>query len=796
MSPAITSYDRVRSSSPHGSTSSDSSEASLQNTLSGKDTKKYGDLRSKALRSALTLFTKITPLPRDVPRRLAIEILHDHDSMIKLNPHVIEHHIIKTPRNAPADESIDYVWHKITDGISYQPGIEDGKVSYKACFYNSPLGLITHTYYAAGAVNIEDEWSIGGNLPGKPPEPRESGVDKPLSGLYLREDRALYCDRTTHGLAQENLDAAHTILAERIIDKATGLSASERFWYQFLDEIIGSWRGLATLFSVTDKFTATREQIGSMADSTEQIDLLEHIKAATERLASESKDAASCLSTSDQRNYAEAIKAFREDLEATQRRHRMNSDRHDPTEEAAYPKVFVDSAKTKPARVPNAGFFSSSPSAQDAIRRRNAELFPARSLAKRKARPNASYESPQPDIHRQARNALDEHATSKGPDVSSSRPDARDKIHRSPEGPDMVTEGAAPILSTNTKRATEDFSSLTKGFLLSETKTRERGASLSDKVKHLTPRRSSSKLDLEQKHHPRTQLPEEVTATETIHKRGTSVSSLMPPVLDSKPGYSTNQSAHNSESLTNRLGLTPAAIHSRFQQASKNRILPREVESTLSRLGREFVVIELGDYAGCRAFIEENPRILEDSFKEFVAAAQAALRADKRPLAKSCIQQALLLRRCKDMDCKPLSRTERAQYFYNLVEKDEQSLKDFKSDFEQAMERLEKSVALREMFWMHPAAAHIERTSRSDRDMKEENRRLEHERRSLTYRPAQDEESMSSSSLAPLPRGEKAMKEGRNEGAWPGKHPRRAREELSASEGITKGAKRKQGGQS
>jgi hypothetical protein len=165
-----------------------------------------------------THFTNITPLPANIPRQLAIAMLHNHDEMIQLNPLVIEHHPIEAPRDAPADEFLDCVWQEMTDKISYLPGIK-GKVSYKACFHDNPKGLQTHIYAPLG-VDIREKWSIGGSLPGEPREPRELGVDTPTSGLYLREDGDLRCNRMTHAFVLKNLDTAHKVLVERIIKKA------------------------------------------------------------------------------------------------------------------------------------------------------------------------------------------------------------------------------------------------------------------------------------------------------------------------------------------------------------------------------------------------------------------------------------------------------------------------------------------------------------------------------------------------------------------------------------------------
>lgn len=47
-------------------------------------------------------YTKITPLPSHVPRQLAIELLHNHEEVIKLNPLVTGVKKIDAPRDAPS----------------------------------------------------------------------------------------------------------------------------------------------------------------------------------------------------------------------------------------------------------------------------------------------------------------------------------------------------------------------------------------------------------------------------------------------------------------------------------------------------------------------------------------------------------------------------------------------------------------------------------------------------------------------------------------------------------------------
>ncbi|EXJ65220.1 hypothetical protein A1O7_01561 [Cladophialophora yegresii CBS 114405] len=167
-----------------------------------------------------TLFTNITPLPPQVSREVAIAMLHNHDEMIELNPLVIEHHPIKTPRDAPADEFLDCAWQELTDKIHFLPGgMMKGKVSYKACFHDMPNGLQTHIYAPMG-LDIREKWTIGGTLPGEPPEPRELGLDVPREGLYIREDGDMKCNMLMTSFVRKNLDNAHKVLVERILKKA------------------------------------------------------------------------------------------------------------------------------------------------------------------------------------------------------------------------------------------------------------------------------------------------------------------------------------------------------------------------------------------------------------------------------------------------------------------------------------------------------------------------------------------------------------------------------------------------
>ena len=179
------------------------------------------------------LFTNITPLPPEVTREVAIAMVHNHDEMIELNPLVIEHHPIKTPRDAPADEFLDCVWQELTDRIHYLPGgMVKGKVTYKACFHDLPTGLQTHIYAPTG-LDIREKWSIGGSLPGETPEPRELGKDFPATGLYLREDCDMRCNRFLASFVRKNLDSAHKTLIDRILKKAQRIEQHRETASQF-----------------------------------------------------------------------------------------------------------------------------------------------------------------------------------------------------------------------------------------------------------------------------------------------------------------------------------------------------------------------------------------------------------------------------------------------------------------------------------------------------------------------------------------------------------------------------------
>ena len=166
--------------------------------------------------SKRTVYTNITPLPRQVTREIAVDELHNHGVMIKLNPLVINFERTTAHNNAPADE-YHCIWYEITDRISYLPGVK-GQVKYKACFFDRPIGLQTHCYAPAG-LDIKAKWSIGGNMPGEPREARELGVDTPRDGLYLREEVDMRCNIMLTSFVKKNLKNAHKVLVDRLLKK-------------------------------------------------------------------------------------------------------------------------------------------------------------------------------------------------------------------------------------------------------------------------------------------------------------------------------------------------------------------------------------------------------------------------------------------------------------------------------------------------------------------------------------------------------------------------------------------------
>jgi hypothetical protein len=146
-------------------------------------------------------------------------MLHDHHSMIDLNPLVLRHETTQPPPNATLEEQVNCIWYLITDQIKYLPGnAAKSELNYKAGFYDLPHGLQTHVF-APGGVDLKAIWRVGGNMPGEKPEPAEMGVAKPASGLYIREDVEVRCNVFLHNFVKRNLNKSHGVMVQALINR-------------------------------------------------------------------------------------------------------------------------------------------------------------------------------------------------------------------------------------------------------------------------------------------------------------------------------------------------------------------------------------------------------------------------------------------------------------------------------------------------------------------------------------------------------------------------------------------------
>ncbi|EMC91879.1 hypothetical protein BAUCODRAFT_79427, partial [Baudoinia panamericana UAMH 10762] len=164
-----------------------------------------------------TVYTKITPLPSNVPRQLAIDMLHSHEEVIKLNPLVTGAKSIEAPRDAATDEFYSQ-WYEITEIITWAFGLKK-KIAFRGVFHDLPGGMQSHVYAPMG-VDLRNKYRIGGNQPGEPREARELGVDTPLDGLYLREDVEIMCNAALLGFVKKETKAATGTMIDRLARKA------------------------------------------------------------------------------------------------------------------------------------------------------------------------------------------------------------------------------------------------------------------------------------------------------------------------------------------------------------------------------------------------------------------------------------------------------------------------------------------------------------------------------------------------------------------------------------------------
>lgn len=159
-------------------------------------------------------FTTITPLPASTSRQTAISHLHDHLTLLDLNPLVQSaHHLLSPPPHAAPSE-FRCTWYSLTD--RRVPGLP-APASYTAAFENLPDGVRTHAYAPMGR-DVRETWTIGGTLPGEVPAPGvvEPGLDVPSEGLYLRQDVEARCNVLVAGFVRRTLRKTHAALVEFI----------------------------------------------------------------------------------------------------------------------------------------------------------------------------------------------------------------------------------------------------------------------------------------------------------------------------------------------------------------------------------------------------------------------------------------------------------------------------------------------------------------------------------------------------------------------------------------------------
>ena len=102
----------------------------------------------------------------------------------------------------------------------------------------------------------------------------------------------------------------------------------------------------------------------------------------------------------------------------------------------------------------------------------------------------------------------------------------------------------------------------------------------------------------------------------------------------------------------------------------------------LSRLGREFAAIGLGEYQKCEDFIRENRAIVGEPVQSFLEEAVNDISAERLGSAQRLVQQALILRRCVEYG------TDWSDSFDDMFRKDDKTVKDFIQDFKQTFASL------------------------------------------------------------------------------------------------------------
>lgn len=172
---------------------------------------------------------KQTILPESVKKEDVLSLLHDHSSMIILNPIVVEHEKVPGPISPPPtpreqDDAVDMhqdndifssattAKYNITDRISYLPGhLWDSTVTYAAWFADTPDGLRSFVQAPAG-VEIRGSWRV---------RQIESpdGRDSEDLGIYLAEEAVVSCNSLLRPFIQSTMQKSHATLHHRFLER-------------------------------------------------------------------------------------------------------------------------------------------------------------------------------------------------------------------------------------------------------------------------------------------------------------------------------------------------------------------------------------------------------------------------------------------------------------------------------------------------------------------------------------------------------------------------------------------------
>lgn len=143
-----------------------------------------GQFLSKNKKGGNTIsYTEITALGPNVPRQVALDLLHSHQELIKLNKLVTDVKKVDAQQDAKTEEYLMSDWYEITEKMARGPGT----MTFKGCWTDREWGVESYTFKPK-LFDMRSSYRIGGNQPG---EPREESTT--VDGLYLKEDINIDC---------------------------------------------------------------------------------------------------------------------------------------------------------------------------------------------------------------------------------------------------------------------------------------------------------------------------------------------------------------------------------------------------------------------------------------------------------------------------------------------------------------------------------------------------------------------------------------------------------------------------